>query len=182
MSYNPFRNNQQRKSRVPYKAQWEIEEEKQKQKLEEEQQALANTLENFPTLGNNGSPKTLAWGGGKKFVELASEWKEDEEHNEILKRMEASEESERHRLDFALPKFHNVRRFIEPEDFQEEQDISSLNIPQKDEWIEVKKKVHFKKEKTLEEKFPDPEDEHSKDSVWADGVEEHETCWEDKKY
>jgi hypothetical protein len=81
---NPFQR-ERRAPRRPYeKPQWQIEEDKAKLALDEKAKAtergLENTIENFPTLGGNPvvAPPSI-WSSGRKFSELASEWKATDE-------------------------------------------------------------------------------------------------------
>lgn len=142
---------------------------------------IENTEENFPTLVSQTSVKF--WNSDKKtFAQLATEWNEKAKEEEITKQAEA-EESQRieasPRYTHSLPKFHNVHRFVEPEDEPEEPPaVAPIND---DGWVTVQRKI--RREKTFQEKFNRPETP-PQDTVWNadEHPNEHETCWEDKRY
>jgi hypothetical protein len=141
------------------------------EKIKQQERDMANTEENFPILGDCASPRV--W-NGKKFTDLAAEWKEADEiekHSNAEK--EASEE-----YNFVLPKFRTVHRFAEPEDDPPvEKSV--------DEWEVVQRKPRKVKrdltEEELEAKYAVPEDDENTDTVWG-GQEEHQTCWNERRF
>jgi hypothetical protein len=191
---NPFQR-ERRAPRRPYeKPQWQIEEEKAKLELDEKTKAtergLENTIENFPTLGGNPvvTPPSI-WSSGRKFSELASEWKATDEQNKEDDERQKNREIETKRDDmFQLPRFRNVRRFAEPEDeyYDEEE-----NVPQEkkedaeeegEEWTVVDN-TRYRKPKP-EFDFGDDELDNYNETegdgtVWG-ASEAHETCWDDR--
>lgn len=166
----------------------------QKQQQEQEQQLefqkkMEDTPENFPALGQISTSENSVWGGNKSFAQLASEWKQEEDKTEIMKRIE---EKEQDKTNFAIPKFNNIHRFTEEipqqyQEFDEVEEVSKQDIAknEEDEWVTVtsRKQRKPKRELTIEEKFPDPEDQNG-NSVWNEDFEkqEYETCWDDKRY
>ena len=133
---------------------------------------------NFPSLGNPKN-KMAVWGGSKSFAELASEWKiKDETENEMLKQNEEIKKTQEstylYRQNIPLPKFHNVRRFIEPEDDKEQ------NVQQEEsEWVLVDRKK-VRREKTVEELIARRELESSKEAneTNEEQAQEYESCWD----
>lgn len=138
---------------------------------------------NFPTLGN-GQAKAVVWGGAKSFAQLANEWKEKDENDEMVKENEEyqkkKESTYASRHNVPLPKFHPVGRFTDVEEDEEEE---TVNKPKDDEseWTTVDRRK-YRKEKTFEEKIAAQlEAEAKEESVWnLEEQEEYETCWNDK--
>ncbi len=139
----------------------------------------------FPSL--SGAPTTRrVWGGTSSFADKAREWsvKAQKDAEEEASRKKAEVELRSPSVVRALPKFHNVRRFVEPEE-QEEEHVEE-KPPANDEesgWTLVEKKVR-KKKKTLteiaDEDFAKASDEENSESVWNDEKELHETCWDER--
>ncbi len=128
-------------------------------------------------------PSSTPWGEKKTFAQLAKEWDEKMKLDELEKKqIEKEEEDHRmyRRVNMPLPHFHNVHRFVEPEDdeFPPEEEAPKPEPTGEDEWITVDRKVRRKK--TMEERLarpPTPEE----NTVWNnDAPEEHETCWNDR--
>jgi hypothetical protein len=163
----PERIPERRRNRNYQKPQWEIQEEEDKKKAEEkkraEERGLEKTEENFPSLGGS-APRVNTWGGGRKFSELASEWKEQADTNiEVV-------DKEEH---FVLPRFRNIHRFIEPED--ERPPPPEKTEDQNDGWTTVERKIKKKEFKSM---FDEDGNIIEDDTVWG-GEEEEETCWND---
>ncbi len=130
---------------------------------------------------------TSTWGTKKTFAALAVEWDEQSKMTELQKQQEEYEKQQdmayTRKTVMPLPRFHNIRRFVEPEDAEEtvEQPPQPSN-PDDEGWTVVDRKK-YRREKTIEEKLnrpvtPDEADE----TVWnGDALEEHETCW-DQRY
>lgn len=169
-----------RRKYVPYATQRQREEQEERERKlaqeEAEKKKLENTEENFPTMLGSGlapPPKIMR----KSFANLASEWKEHEEDKKAYEIMEPKYPA------LNLPKFHTIHRFVESEDQEDEQvEEPPKETPQEDEWIEVKSKYKPRREKTLIEKYGDPdaseeEVKEEEDTVWR---ESHQTCWDDK--
>jgi hypothetical protein len=161
------------------KSHWDIQREEAAKQKEQEEKAkeekrlrgLEMNDENFPTLGN-ATTSTSGW-AGRKFSELVSEWKEEEdrlkEEDEILNNNE-------HDV-FVLPKFTNMHRFEEPEDVVEE--ISPIKQVE-DEWITVKSKKNRKPKALVSEEHDNFEEQENNDTVWSEERQEHETCWDER--
>lgn len=127
---------------------------------------------NFPALGGSSAP-AKTWGGTRKFVELAQEWKDAKDEEKVLEQMKKSEEESN--AAFTLPQFRNIHRFVEPED-----EVEKVARPN-NEWKVVETRRRVKKEKVeenLDEKYPEPVE----DTVWNEATHEHETCWDQHKH
>lgn len=152
----------------------QVEREK-KEKEDAQARALENNDTNFPALGGGGPSTKPGW-TGKSFAALATSWKETADANK-----ESAAIHEDHH-EFSLPTFKVNHNYVEEED-DEMPELSAKPPTPSDEWIEVKKVHRQKKEKTLDEKFPDPDGDHEDETVWrGDQPAEHETCWDEKKY
>ena len=166
-------------NRKHYTNKWDEEkaqlEEKKRNAELEQQRSLEKNDTNFPALGGGSAASSRPSWGGKSFASLASSWKEAEDYE---KDKSFSEESGH--TDFVLPTFKLRSNFVEeaPQELPPEKPV----VKEEEEWIEVRKKQYVKKEKTLEEKYPDP-DGDEQDTVWnPDQPAEHETCWDERKY
>jgi hypothetical protein len=197
MSYiAPHLRNQQPKERHSSRRQydkphWQIEKEKAEAEAEEKrkeaERGLERTEENFPALGSS-DIRPLGWvkDSGRKFTQLVSEWKEEEDK---LKEDEEFENrrSESNTYAFTLPRFHTTGRFGEPEDETEqytEEELITKEQTEDDGWVLVEKKFRKpKSEKTFEEFEKDMEklDDQEDDTVWG-APEEHETCWDERRH
>lgn len=150
---------------------------KNKKKEEEpEKVTLDTSSQNFPSLGVS-TTKQTTW-NGRKFSELAKEWKEKKELDDMTKQLGTSSSIET----FTLPKFNNIRKFHEKEDAT----ILVEEKPETDdsEWKTVERKVYIPKKKTIEDEIKEEEKkEESDDTVWGtDEKEEYETCWDERRY
>jgi len=155
------------------------EEERKKQQDELNQKNCELTENNFPSLGTSVS-QTRVWGGTKSFAELAVEWDEKAKKEDTEKKIQEVVQPVRHRQNVPLPRFNNVHRFVERDEYRkpDREDDES-------EWVTVQHKK-VRREKTFEEfvekmeKLAD-EEEKQDESVWNnDAPQEHETCWEDR--
>lgn len=171
-----------RKRNTYSKPQWEVEKDaaekaEREKKESEEKAALENTEENFPSL-SRAAPKTNSWGGGRKFSELAVEWKTKAEEETLTKNVSEKDTSAD---GLVLPKFNNVHRFHEPE---QEKEVPLQETNDDTEWKTVRRKVYIPKKKTIEEEIKEEEEKpESDDTVWAtEEKEEHETCWDERRY
>lgn len=117
---------------------------------------------NFPPLGNSVA-KTWT---GRKFSELAQEWKAAKEESDFIDKVKKAEDET---PAFVLPKFRNVKHYVEREKEVE-------NKPT-DGWTTVNsRRIRREKVVNLDEKYPEPPDE----SVWSNDKGDHETCWDDR--
>lgn len=181
------RNNSYQNNRRPYrKSKWELDEEDrqsaEKKKIEEEEYRKRNcevTDTNFPSLGNPPT-KMSVWGGTKSFAAMAAEWDEKKKNDDIEKLQQKREEVHiYHRQNIPLPHFHNIGKFVEPEDDYEDNKTTKNENTEDSGWTVVDTKK-YRREKTLEERLNRPPTPENGDSVWNnDAPEEHETCWED---
>lgn len=187
------------KSRAPrgnYKFAWEIEKERvaaeaAAKRASTEKAILEKTENNFPSLG--GASKAAPSWSGRKFSELAADWKRDDDDR---KAEEDRKKNSKHVDDnfFILPKFNNVRRFVEEDEYDEEEYYgetheTSIQEPvENDEtgWTSVSNRK-VRKQKVLpsinDENFmrdPDEDEKPKDDSVW-NGPLEHETYWDERK-
>lgn len=159
-----------------------IEQEKAIQQKQEErlQKSIENTEENFPSLSGS-RLVTKAWSTGTKtFAQLANEWSEKTVEDALLKPKQDESIHPVQRQSYTLPTFHNVHRFVEPEDEQIEEEEQPHSSNNDDGWVVVARKV--RREKTIEEKLNRPETPPTDETVWnADGhPAEHETCWDER--
>lgn len=130
---------------------------------------------------------TSSWGTKKTFASLAAEWDEQAKLAEIQKQQDEHEKQNEmvfsRKTVMPLPRFHNVRRFVEPEEEEEAtEQVPQNSNPDDEGWVTVDRKK-YRREKTIEEKLNRPvtPDEHD-ETVWnGDAPEEHETCW-DQRY
>lgn len=172
--------------RRDFKPQWEAEKEAAEQKKRaEEARNVENTYDNFPTLSST-LQNTRTWASsGKSFAQLASEWdvqkKKDDEAAAMEKRR-IEEYETRRRSDYihpTLPQFNNIGRHIEPEDTDTEQPEQESQ----DGWTFVDRRKAKKVVQVEDDKSSDSNSEKNDDTVWnSEQPEEHETCWDDKKY
>ena len=190
---NPFQKERRAPRRPHEKPFWQIEEERAKLALEEKnkdaERGLEKTEENFPSLGGN-KPIVQSgsiWAGSQKFSELAAEWKSTDEQRKEEEDRQNNPTGNKTSYDevFQLPRFRNVRRFIEPEnDYCEEIDLPTVDpIPEEEEWTVVDNRKYRKPKPEFDfsEEGLDNYDENEEDgTVWG-AAEEHETCWDDRK-
>ena len=174
--------------RVYEKPRWKAEKERTDKDAEEKRKAVESSLvrteENFPALGS-AVPPPKEWTGARKFNELAADWKQ---HDEETKEQEELEKQRKNRNNstFILPHFRNIHRYTEPEDQGYEEDVETFK-EDNDEWNVVdRKKVRKPKitrEITEEEYQAEAEAaEKEDDTVWGNVPEEHETCWDERRY
>ena len=169
------------------KSAWEIQKEQAEREAEEKRKIARHALEktegNFPTLVNSSSSTT--WNNGRKFSELAANWWEKEEHDK-KKREEVDKEFGSRSVTspsstFSLPMFRPTRRFSErDEEYRSEEEKPAPKTD--DDWTVVDN-TKYRKPKTKHESDDEGVNEQKKeeDSVWG-GPEEHETCWDDRRY
>jgi hypothetical protein len=134
------------------------------------------TEENFPVLVSSSVP-LRAPTTARKFNELASDWKIEDE---IRKEQEQLDKGSINKNSvFVLPKFRNVQRFSEPEDMYLSDTEVEFKDADNDEWTTVNNK---KPRKPRSERRPietDDMDQQSEeeDTVW-EATEEQESCWD----
>jgi len=124
----------------------------------------------FPQLGASGGAKPV-W-TGRSFAALAEDWSKVP-----VEKKEEEEKEKEPDAEFVLPRFNNVRRFVEEDDTEPEQKVEA-------EWKFVApRKFHVKKEVDLDILFPDPDKESNRqETVWKDnGPALHETVWDERR-
>jgi hypothetical protein len=177
------------RQRYHRKSHWELEKEEQARKQKdaevESEKKRELTEENFPVLGSTSS-SVKVWGGPKTFAVLATEWDDKRKKDELEKKQKEIEEQEttfHKRVTAPLPRFHNVHRFVEPEDDEEdaEHPVQQKIDSEEQGWVTVDRKK-YRREKTIEEKLArPPTPEENDDTVWnGDAHQEHETCWDER--
>jgi hypothetical protein len=165
------------------KSQWELQKEQAERQADEKSKtALENTDVNFPVLGR--AATTTTWNSGRTFSELAADWENDDERKK--KREEQEKEFGQRSVaaastTFSLPMFRPVRRFSE----QNERSSSEEEKPAPkadDDWTVVDN-TKYRKPKTKRESDDEGVNDQKEedDTVWA-GPDEHETCWDDRRY
>ena len=172
------------------KSQWQLEKEEEEQRKVVQQQELEKKKEfnedNFPTLGS-GATSVKVWGEKKTFAALAVEWNKKAEQDAMEQKHREKEEQEavlfHRRANVPLPRFHNVHRFVEPEDDDgelEEENEKSVT-PEEEGWTLVDR-AKYRRQKTFEEKMARPPTPENDDTVWnGDTPNEHETCWDERR-
>lgn len=132
----------------------------------------------FPALGKTVQTTKPAW--GKKFSELASEWKEKEEEEKVLEPIKKEEK------EISLPRFNPVHTFVEKDETPQSE------VEDTSDWTTVdrtaKKLAQLaRKQKREDERLKRLDDgeefesEHSEDETcWNDGPAAHETCWDER--
>lgn len=143
------------------------------------------TEDNFPALGSGvTTAKVFDKPDGKSFASLASTWGTEAEQqkkaDELKKKYEEAQDQIRRHPVVSLPKFHNVRHFVEPEDDELEDEESSPPVANDEEegWTEVRPKKKVRRPKTFEEKMarpPTPDENSKDDTVW--NAEDEDSYW-----
>lgn len=119
----------------------------------------------------------------KTFARLATSWAKDSDEKKIQEHMFKQEldslENIRKRYTAPLPQFYNTRNFVEPEDEDLEEDVSTaVQTPDEDAgWIEVRHRKKERRVKTFEEKMnrpPTPE-ENNGETVW--NPDDNDSYW-----
>jgi len=170
------------------KSQWQVEKESEEREQQRKEAELEKkrefTEDNFPSLGE--APKTMkVWGERKSFASLAVEWSEKTKLDELENKQKEKEEQDilfHRRPNAPLPRFHNIHRFVEPEDVESEDDEAPPQKvdPEEEGWTLVDR-AKRRREKTIEEKLNRPPTPENDESVWnGDAPEEHETCWDER--
>lgn len=163
------------------KSAWEIERENlerlQREKDEAAARAMENTEENFPTLGKSVA-KPVTW-NGKKFTELASEWKADTDEQKI-RAQHAKILSEQNTTDdgFVMPKFDLTRHYAEN---VTQQQSSSEEKSTDSTWTTVNNSMKTqarlaRKQRRIDEKIDRADDGEEIESE-SDHDENDDSCW-----
>lgn len=128
------------------------------------------------------------WGGSETFAEKARKWNEHDKLKQFEQEEKIREEALLNTMSSTriMPRFHNVRRFIE-EESEEDEDTEKPNTEDTDGWTLVEKKQV--KQKTAEQIFQEKLDKNSDsqgsnndDTVWNDEKPSNETYWNEREY
>lgn len=139
--------------------------------------------DSFPALSNVNAVQVSQKHSGRSFATLASDWAKhsdrEKEEDDLKKRYHQTlEEGHRHSA-ISLPKFHNVRHFVEPEDDEQEETKPPATNTDEEGWIEVRHKKRNRRPKTFEEKLAEDElnqeEPPKEETVW--NTEDDETYW-----
>lgn len=150
----------------------------------EEVKEIKKTENDFPSLGSApSSARVFDHPAGKSFATMATEWTraaEEQKRAEELEKKDLEALDNLRKYPVALPRFHNVRHFVEPEDDEEEEEQVKQPVqnPEEEGWIEVKPKKKIRRPKTFEEKMarpPTPDENSKDDTVW--NGEDDDTYW-----
>lgn len=139
--------------------------------------------ESFPVLGNMSTIRVAGQQTGKSFASMASEWAVDAERqkkdDDLKKHYRETLDERYNHPAISLPRFHNVRHFVEPEDDEEEETKPTSTNNDEGGWIEVRRKNKTRRPKTFEEKLAEDElnqaEPKNEDTVW--NAEDDETYW-----
>lgn len=170
--------NRRRNYRNYEKPQWQVEKEKIEREREEARlRAIEKTEDNFPTLGKI-PVKNTVW-GGKKFTELASDWKAADEERKAEE--EKRKEQQKHDS-FVMPRFNLQHHYVEPED-EENTVVHSTSpvVEEEDTWTTVdttakkyaqlvrreqRREERLRRMDAGEESEPSSEEDEEEDSCW----------------
>jgi hypothetical protein len=141
-----------------------------------------NPSSEMPQIQKMAEERASSWGGKKTFASLAAEWDEHAKIAELDKQQEEKDTTFNRKTVMPLPRFHNVRRFVESEEEESVEDQpQQTSNPDDEGWVLVDRKK-YRREKTLEEKLNRPPTPENDGTVWdGNAPEEHETCW-DQRY
>lgn len=142
--------------------------------------------EQFPALKGTVPNSVKVWGGEGSFADKAREWslhdKTRKQEEEEAKRDNEMVNSFRSRN---LPRFHNVRRFVE-ETYEEDDNNEQTENNDEECWTTVGHNRKAKKQKTVEEivrekmaKDSGSEGEND-DTVWNQEKQPNETYWDER--
>jgi hypothetical protein len=187
---NPSKKDRRPPRRTYEKTQWESKKEEEQREAEEKrkatQRSLEDTVENFPALGNSTTTSSTWKINTRKFSELASDWKTNDDNQKEREEREKVA-GNKHSDVFVLPRFRRVQRFSDTEDDSpnEEGNASEKPVlnPEEEGWTLVDKKTYRKPkaERNLSDEDSVEQKHEEDDTVWA-APEEHETCWDERRY
>jgi hypothetical protein len=145
----------------------------------EEIQSVQDT---FPNLTSKPVVQVSSQRLGKSFANLASDWANEADRQKEEDRLKDNyrvilEDGHRY-SSISLPKFHNVRHFVEPEDAEEDNKPTTVSSDESG-WIEVRRKKKERRPKTFEERLDEDEENvdesKNEETVW--NTEDDETYW-----
>lgn len=148
----------------------------------------------FPALKSKSAHTVKVWGGSESFANKAREWNDEDKikKQEDDFRRRQDELSSSNILPRILPRFNNVRRFVDEEESEEDDDKPEQKKSDNDDWTFVENR-QAKKQKTPEQLFQeklskeelenDSESGHNHTSVWNnDEKQSNETYWDERQY
>lgn len=159
------------------------------EKAPEPEMKIENNEENFPALGQ-AVAKATPW-TGRRFTELASDWKKDDDEKKILNMVRPKEDID---AGFVMPQFNPSQRFVEEEEIVEAPPSSTVQSEDDEGWTTVdrtnrrmaqmEKRLRRKDEylRRLDEGQEPVGEEKSdeEDSAWGNQPEAHETYWDQR--
>lgn len=169
------------------KPQWEVEKERiERERREAQERGMRDTEENFPRLGG-ATAKPVNW-SGRKFTELATEWKSEEDERKALEEAEKKGVETPKNEKFILPTFNPSRHYVETEDGEDTPipavEETSATQGEDDGWTTIDHSAKFaarraRKQKRMEEKLkrydegeePEPADGEQNEE------EQDDSCW-----
>ena len=168
------------------KPQWEIEkEEAERKKKDKAAKNMEFTTENFPSLGGGGVKAPVVW-GGRKFSELASDWKADSDEKKAAEEKAKQGFVKKDDHLFVMPTFHPSAYYVEEDEEEESAPVVEKNQEENDDdgWVTVdhslKREIRkARKQARFEEKMrrfdngEEPEDEHHSEK-------EDDSCWQEE--
>jgi hypothetical protein len=140
------------------------------------------SVEEFPSLGTGVAKPVVV--GEHSMAKLAASWSKNADEKKFQEdaRREDQDTLEllRRRHTFPMPQFHNIRRFVEPEETEEAEEAAPATQidPEESGWVEVRSKRKPRKQKSFEEEMNRPQtpEDTTADTVW-NSHEEGDTYW-----
>lgn len=176
MDTSKMSNNRRRNYARYEKPQWEIEKERaERERQEAIERGLKNTEENFPALGS-GAPKQTAW-GGRKFNELAAEWKQHDDERKIEEEYTKKDDT------FTLPVFQPRHYFVEEDEDMSSQPPPRIAEPEDNGWTTVDRTKKMdarlvRREARQDERLRRMDEGIEPDSDENEEIgEDEESCW-----
>lgn len=144
-------------------------------KYEDEFPSLTSSVRNY-----------RVWEGPATFADKAREWslqaEKEAKELELLKKIEMEPKSQISVR--PLPRFHNIRRFVEEEQPEQDEDSNQNSNEDDSVWIRVERKTRKVRKsigEIVDEEIANAPAEGTDESVWNNDEKElHETCWEDR--
>lgn len=140
--------------------------------------------EEFPIFVEPKQVRVFGSTNGKTFASLASSWGKDAEEQKLQEAVKKQEnealEMIRRRRIAPLPQFHNIRRFVEPEDEEQVEEKPKAPVdPDEEGWTEVKPKKKLRRPKTFEERMarPSTPDQNEPDETVWNTADDDDTYW-----
>ncbi len=177
--------NNNRRNRFYEKPQWEVEKERlEQEKAEQDARNMEQTEENFPSLVSS-RPVLSTW-SGRKFNELASEWKADEDERKVIQEAsKTSGDTTTPVVDgFVMPTFKLTHHYAEKEETVVSDDKPAEK--EEDEWVTVDHRAkdrarQIRKQQRFEEKMRRMDNGEESESEHDDNNDDQadDSCWND---